>query len=179
MLLNKKVELYKSLFSKSFFFDKFILTNIFQYPKISYLKIKFFISSQLNLSKLKYCKIILLFYLLTGQKPKVLIKNYKIRAIKRKKVTGLLLTLHQYDYFLDFLIKRQFALIPFFKPFLIRNISTFNFDISQSIHDDDLLFQVLQFTDVINYKLCLKTVSSVKSHLESFLINFKIPCKLL
>ena len=64
-MLTKQIQIYKQLFSKSFFFDKFIFVNIYQYPKIKSLKIQFTISHQLELNKFKFCKLVLFFYLIT------------------------------------------------------------------------------------------------------------------
>jgi hypothetical protein len=178
MVLIKQVQLYRNLFSKSFFFDKFLLNNVYQYPKINSLELKFSNLSQLGLNKIKFCKIVLLFYLLTGQQPQLLIKNCNLRNIKRKKIVGLVLTMHQYDYFFNFLIQRQLALMSsFFPAFLLTQESTFTFEVTQKVQDDDILFQVLKVSDVLKYQVCLKSTSLLKSHLQSLLINLKIPCK--
>jgi len=57
----KQVHIYKQLFSKSFFFDKFNIDNIYQYPKIKSLKVQFIISPQLGINKLKFSKLCLFF----------------------------------------------------------------------------------------------------------------------
>lgn len=179
MILNRQVQLYKNLFSKSFFFDKFLFDNVYQYPKFSSLKLKFFLSSKSEFNKIKFCKIVSLFYLLTGQRPQLLIKNCSLRNIKRKKIIGLLLTVRQsqYNYFFDYLIRRQFALaVPSFQPFLLAHKSTFIFEIAQKIQDDDILFQLLKVSDFVRYHVCLKSTSLSKSHLQSLLINLKISC---
>ena len=99
--MNKQLKFYKSLFHKSFFVDKFFLDNYYQCPQLKTIVLKFIMNSQF---KFEFCKAVLMFYLLTGQKPKLLIKNYNLRGIKKKKVLGLLLTLKNYEFFLNFLI---------------------------------------------------------------------------
>src|SRR6185312_9958065 len=109
----KQIYFYKNLYSKSFFFDKFSFDNVYQYPKFSSLQLKVVFPSNIEVNKIKICKIISMFYLLTGQKPQLVIENCRLRNIKRKKVVGVFLTMHQpqYKYFFDFLIQRQLALV--------------------------------------------------------------------
>lgn len=179
MFLTKQVQLYKTLFSKSFFFDKFLVDNVYQCPKFSSLKLKFFLPSKSELNKIKFCKVVALFYLLTGQKPQFLIKNCSLRNIKRKKIIGLLLTMRhaQDSYFFDFLFRRQLATSSF-QPFFLTHKSTFTFEVHQKIQDDDILFQALKVSDFMRYQICLKSTSLLKSHLQSLLISLKIPCTL-
>jgi hypothetical protein len=176
-MLTKQVQIYKQLFSKSFFFDKFNFVNIFQYPKIKSIKIQFTVFPQLGINKFKFCTLILFFYLITGQRPHFLMKNCNIKNTQRTKVAGLELNLHQYVYFFDFLIRRQLSLMTsVFQSFLLIN-NIFIFEVIQKIQDDDILFQALQVPDSLKYQICLKSNSSLQSHLQSLLINLKIPLK--
>jgi hypothetical protein len=174
--MKNKVNLYKSLFNKSFFFDKISYNNVYQCPRITAVITKFFICSQFNIRKSAFTKVVLLFYLLIGQKPKFLVKNCNIRGIKKKKIFGLIITSQNYDFFLDFLVFRQLPLISFFQKFLLNEGFGFTFDIKQKIHDDDILFQVLKVADTLRYQVRLSTTSLCKSQLQTLLINFKIPC---
>ena len=179
MTLNRQIQLYKNLFSKSFFFDKFLFDNVYQYPKFSSLKLKFFLPPKFEVNKIKFCKIVSLFYLLTGQRPQLLIRNCSLRNLKRKKIIGLLLTIRQpqYHYFFDFLIQRQLALtVPVVPSFSLAHKATFTFEVVQKVQDDDLLFQALKVSDFVRYQVCLKSTSLSKSHLQTLLINLKIPC---
>lgn len=177
-MLTKQIQIYKQLFSKSFFFDKFIFVNIYQYPKIKSLKIQFTISPQLELNKFKFCKLVLFFYLITGQRPHFLVKSCNVKNTQRRKVVGLELNLYKYVYFFDFLIRRQLSLITsVFQSFVFINNTIFIFEIIQKIQDDDILFQALQVPDFLKYQICLKSNSFLQSHLQSLLINLKIPLK--
>jgi hypothetical protein len=171
-----QIQIYQQLFSKSFFFDKFTFGNIYQYPKIKSLNIQFIIYPKLEINKLKFCKLILFFYLIMGQRPQFLIKSCNIKNTQSSKIIGLKLTLHHYFYFLELLIRRQLPLMAsLFQPSLINNI--FTFEVIQKTQDDDILFQALQILDSIKYQICLKSNSFLRSHLQSLLINLKIPLK--
>lgn len=176
-MLIRQVQIYKQLFSKSFFFDKFIFVNIYQYPKIKSLKIQFTVFPQLGINKFKFCKLVLFFYLITGQRPHFLVKSCNVKNTQRSKVVGLELNLHRCGYFFDFLISRQLPLIAsVFQSFLFIN-NSFIFEVIQKIQDDDILFQALQVPDSLKYQICLKSNSFLQSHLQSLLINLKIPLK--
>src|SRR5690348_7139066 len=139
-----RILLYKSLFNRSFFFDKFSFRNNYQCPQVSSVRLRLNSPSYL-IFKFKFYKILILFYLLTGQKPNILIKMYSLRGIKKKKIIGLLITLRKDISFFNFLVFRQLPLVPFFQPFRINKV-TFNFSFSliQKTHDDDILFQLLK-----------------------------------
>lgn len=174
-MLTKQVQIYKELFSKSFFFDKFNIGNIYQYPKINSLKVQFMISSKFEINKFKFSKLLLFFYLVTGQCPHFLVKNYNVKNKQCNKIIGLQLTLHHYIYFFDFLIRRQIpVMISDFKSILLTN-KVFVFEVSQKIQDDDILFQALQILDSIKYQVYVQSNSLLHSHLQTLLINFKIP----
>src|SRR5690349_6165391 len=127
---NVRVQFLKILFSKTFFFDKYSLDNVYQYPRINTLELTFFVSSHFGLSKFKLSKIVLLFYMLMGQRPKFLVKICNLRNIKRKKIIGFVLTVHQYNYFLSFLVQRQLSLVTqFFYSSALICKSTFTFEI--------------------------------------------------
>lgn len=176
---NVQVQLLKIIFSKTFFFDKYQVNNIYQYPQINTLELKFFISAHFGLNKFKLAKIVLLFYMLTGQRPKFLTKIYNVRNIKRTKIVGLLLTMHQYSYFFSFLVQRQLSLstTQSFQSLVLTHESTFTFEVTQRVYDDDILFQALKLLDILKYQISLKSTSLVREHLRSLLIGFKIPCK--
>lgn len=176
--MNKQLKFYKSLFNKSFFVDKFYFDNSYQCPRIKTIVIKFTVNSQFEF-KFKFYKVLLAFYLLTGQKPKLLIKNYNLRGVKGKKVLGLLLTLKSYDFFLNFLILRQLALISFFKPFSLDKKYSFTAFLTQKTQDDDILFQLLNMPKLYKYQICLNLTSVSKFQLQTLLLNFKIPCQLI
>jgi hypothetical protein len=172
-----QIQIYQQLFSKSFFFDKFTFGNIYQYPKIKSLNIQFISCPKLELNKFKFCKLVLFFYLVTGQRPQFLIKSCNIKNTQSTKIVGLGLTLHHYFYFLELLIRRQLPLMAsLFQSSLLSN-NIFTFEVSQKIQDDDILFQALQIVDSIQYQICLKSNSFLRSHLQSLLINLKIPLK--
>jgi len=171
-----QIQIYQQLFSKSFFFDKFTFDNIFQYPKIKSLNMQFIISSKLEINKFKFCKLVLFFYLVTGQRSQFLIKSCNIKNTQSNKVIGLKLTLHRYFYFLELLIRRQLPLMTSFQPSLLTH-NIFTFEVIQKTQDDDILFQALQILDTIKYQICLKSNSFSRSHLQSLLINLKIPLK--
>jgi len=174
----KQVHIYKQLFSKSFFFNKFNIDNIYQYPKIKSLKVQFIISPQLGINKLKFSKLCLFFYLIVGQRPYFLIKNYNIKSSQCNKVIGLQLTTHYNVYFFDFLIKRQFPLIiSNFKCVLLTNHMLI-FNVLQKIQDDDILSQALQILDSIKYQIHIQSNSLLQSHFKTLLINFKLPLKI-
>lgn|SRR5256885_12221192 len=172
-----QIQIYQQLFSKSFFFDKFTFGNIYQYPKIKSLNIQFIISPKLEINKFKFSKLVLFFYLVTGQRPQFLMKSCNIKNTQSRKIIGLELTLHQYLYFLEFVVRRQLPLMTsLFQSSLLSN-NIFTFEIIQKIQDDDILFQALQILDSIKYQICLKSNSFLRSHLQSLLINLKIPLK--
>jgi ribosomal protein L5 len=174
--MNKQLKFYKSLFNKSFFIDKFSFDSIYQCPQINTLTVLLIINSHFGF-KFKFYKVILSFYILTGQKPKILVKNYNLRGIRKKKVVGLILNLKHYEFFLNILILRQLALIPFFRPFSLSERSKFFININQKTYDDDILFQLLKISEVFKYQIFFNTNSSCKFRLQTLLINFKIPCQ--
>jgi ribosomal protein L5 len=173
-----KILLYKSLFNRSFFFDKFYFKNNYQCPKISSVCLRVGSPVYLN-SKFKFYKILILFYLLTGQKPKILIKIHTLRGVKKKKIVGLLLTLRKNISFFNFLVLRQLPLILFFQPFNVK-FFTFNFSFSliQKTHDDDILYQLLKISDNFKYQITLCTTAISTFQLQTLLLNFKIPCQM-
>jgi len=174
-MVMKQVHIYKQLFSKSFFFDKFNLNNIYQYPKIKSLKVQFIISPRLEINKFKFSKLFLFFYLIIGQQPHFLIKNYNIKNSQCNKVIGLQLITHYCVHFFDFLIRRQFPLmISNFKYILLTN-NTLIFNVLQKIQDDDILFQALQILDSIKYQVHIKSNSLLQSQFKTLLINYKLP----
>ena len=96
--MRRLISTYKALFQKSFFFDKFGYHNIFQLPKIRAVQL----TAHTHLeNKLAVSKLILLFYILTGQKPRILLKDVVVRSTRRKRITGLSITVQQYEQFLD------------------------------------------------------------------------------
>jgi hypothetical protein len=173
-MLFSKIQLNKNLFHKSFFFDKYSITNIFQCPKITLLTVKLLSSSQSNLNKTKFCKLILLLQLFTGQQPRLLIQQCNIRNIQRKKVIGLFLTLHNYAYFFHFLTHRLCVFTASIrKLFIVSCKRAFTFEIFQKGYDDDILLQNLKITDMIKYEVTLKSNSTKSTYLRSLLITFK------
>jgi hypothetical protein len=180
MFFVNQVHTYKKLFSKSFFFDKFFLDNVYQFPKFSSLNLQFSIPVKTEFNKIMFCKVLSTFYLLTGQKPQLLVKNCSLRNIKRKKVMGMFITMHQPQCkaFFDFLVQRQFvfSVLSFQSGLAVKDKSTFAFNVRQKIHDDDILYQLLKISDFIRYQVCLKSTSLTKAHLQSLLVSWKIPC---
>lgn len=179
-MLSTKTRLYKSLFHKSFFFDKFFLKNVFQCPKITFLQLKFFNSTaKVTLNKVQFAKLFLLFYLLTGQRPQLLTKYCNLRSAQRKKVMGLLLTLHNYMYFFNFLTHRQLALLTpeYFASKLISR-KALTLSISHKIHDDDIFYQALKLIDLLPYQITLNSNALSKAHFQALLVSFKVPCTL-
>lgn len=168
-----QVELYKSIFNRSFFFDKCSFVSIYQCPKIKSITLR--LGTEVC-SKFLYSKLLIFFYLITGQKPSVLIKNISSRGIKKKIVSGGLLTIRKFDLFLNFFVFRQLPLIPFFKFFSIKS-GSYNvpFVIKQRTQDDDLLSQALKISEPFKYCVVLQTNSNTSIHLQTLLNNFKIP----
>lgn len=176
-MLSIKVRLYKNLFHKSFFFDKFLLKNVFQCPKITFLQLKFFSSPQMGLNSLKFSKLVLLFHLLTGQCPQLLLKQCNLRSIQRNKVVGLQLTLQNYAYFFNFLILRQLALLtPSYQPQQLTCQSMITLNVNHKVYDDDILYQATKIADLIKYQIIINSDALTKSHFCTLLTNFKIPC---
>jgi hypothetical protein len=176
-MLSTKVRLYKNLFHKSFFFDKFLTKNVFQCPKITSLQLKLFSSLQLGLNSLKLSKLILLFYLLTGQCPQLLLKQCNLRNTQRNKVLGLQLTLQNYASFFNFLTHRQLSLLtPSYQVQQLIQQSTVTLNITHKVYDDDILYQAIKLTDLIKYQIIISSNALTKSHFCTLLTNFKIPC---
>ena len=173
-----RIAFYKSLFNRSFFFDKFYFKNSYQCPQVRSLRVR--VSSPVYLkSKFKFYKILILFYLLTGQKPRILIKMYNVRGIKKKKIIGILLTLRKNTSFFNFIIYRQLPLIRFFQSFNLKNFTfNFSFSLTQKTQDDDILCQLLKISDIFKYQVTLNTTAISTFQLQTLLINFKIPCKI-
>ena len=176
-MLIKQVRIYSQLFSKSFYFDKFDVNNIYQYPKIKSLNVQFIISPKFEINKFNFSKLFLFFYLVSGQRPHFLVKNCNVKSNQCSKSTGLQLTIHKYAYFFDFLTRRQMPLlISGFKSMLL-TLRVFVVKVLQKIQDDDILFQALQILDSIKYQVYVQSNSLSSSHLQTLLINFKIPLK--
>jgi hypothetical protein len=177
-MFSSKVRLYKNLFHKSFFFDKFLVKNVYQCPKITSLQIKFLISSsKLLLHKVQFAKLILFFHLMAGQCPQILIKDCNLRSTQRKKIIGLSLTLKNYAYFLNFLIYRQLTLLtPSYTSPKIFFQKTLTLKISHKIHDDDIFYQTLKLVESLTYQVTITSNSITKFHFQTLLLNFKIPC---
>jgi ribosomal protein L5 len=173
----KQTQVYNILFSKSFFFDKFSINNVYQYPQLRSIELKIS-SKMLQLDKYNFIKMIFLFYLITGQKSRVLIQTCNILSFRRKKVIGLSLTIHDFKFVLDFLIKRQLALLPFFQCFGLRDKSVLTFNFEQKVQDDDILFQLLNLTTIFKYQITLKSTSIKRSYLQFLLMSYKIPVKI-
>jgi hypothetical protein len=168
-----QVEFYKSIFNRSFFFDKCSFISTYQCPKIKSINIK--VGAEVC-SKFFYYKLLIFFYLITGQKPSVLIRTTSLRGIKKKKVMGCFLTLKKFDLFLNFFVFRQLSLIPFFKFFLLKKAGTsISFLIKQRTHDDDLLSQLLKIYESFSYYVVFQTTAITPAHLQTLLTNFKIP----
>lgn len=176
-MLSTKVKLYKSLFHKSFFFDKFLIKNIFQCPKITYLQLKFFVSSRSIENKFQFTKMILFFYLLTGQYPQLLTRYSNLRNTQRKKIIGLHITVHNYMFFLNFLVFRQLTLLtPAYKNLHIISSKTLTLNLSHKVHDDDFFYQALKIAELLKYQVTINSNALTKSQFQTLLVNFKIPC---
>jgi hypothetical protein len=172
-----QIGLYKSIFNRSFFFDKCAFTNVYQCPELKSItvRVNFDICS-----KFLYYKLLVFFYLLTGQKPTTLVKNFSLRGIKKKKIMGISITLRKFDLFSYFIIFRQLPIVPFFRFFLIKNLTTTaSFVLNYRTQDDDILSQLLKISDSFTYFLTFKTTASTSSNLQTLLVNFKLPCRLL
>lgn len=178
-MLSSKLELYKYLFYKSFFFDKYLVKSVYQCPKIQFLKLKFLLSSQVDLTKFKFCKLIFLFYLITSQRPKLLVQSCNLRNTQHKKITGFRLTLHRCTFFINFLMQRLVIFSSIYQPILLTYKRALTFEISQKVQDDDILSQCLNISNLLKYQVTLISNSKLKSHLRSLLFVFKIPCKLI
>jgi hypothetical protein len=172
-----QIELYRSIFNRSFFFDKCTFKNLYQCPKFHSIMVRINFD---NCSKFLYYKLLVFFYLLTGQKPTTLIKNCSLRGVKKKKIIGISLTLRKFELFYCFLVFRQLPLVPFFRSFLIKNlIATASFVFEQRTQDDDILLQLLRIIEPVTYLVIFQTTACTSSHLQTLLRNFKVPCRLL
>jgi hypothetical protein len=172
-----QIGLYKSIFNRSFFFDKCTFTNIYQCPKFKSITVRVNLDT---CSKFLYYKLLIFFYLLTGQKPTVLIKKCSLRGIKKKKIVGLSLTLRKFELFTSFFVFRQLPLVPFFRSFLIKNlITSVSFGIEQRTQDDDVLLQLLKINDPFHYFVTFQTTANTTAKLQTLLIASKVPCRLV
>lgn len=90
--IESKILLYKSIFTQIFLFDKFLLSNIYNCPKLDSIVIYSKFLSDLKVTN-NFYRLLVLLYLTTGQKPQILIRTHSIRGLKKKKLSGLWLTL--------------------------------------------------------------------------------------
>jgi len=116
MLIASNISLYQTLSSKNFFLDKFNFKNVYQCPIINSLSIKISVTPILG-SKSNFYKILIFLYLLTGQKPSILIEKYSVRGIKKKKIKFIFTVLRKSNLnnFLKFIVFRKLSFLPFLK----------------------------------------------------------------
>lgn len=167
---------YKSLFSRSFLLDKFSYDSFYQCPKIEMSTLRFDTISQVA-SKVKLCRLMLMFYIVSGQKPKVLTKGFNLRGVRKKRVLGMVVSLKDYAPFLDFIIIQELPRISSFKAVLLRKKGNIVITLNQKIQEKCILCRVLGISEV-NYSIHTKVLSLSKYHTQALLLCFKIPCRL-
>lgn len=167
---------YKSLFSRSFLIDKFSYESIYQCPKIEMTTLRFDMISQVA-SKVKLCRLMLMFYIVAGQKPKVLTKDFNLRGVRKKRVLGMVVNLKDYISFLDFIIIQELPRISSFKAVLLREKGNTILTLNQKVQEKCILYRVLGISEV-NYYIHMKVLSLSKYHTQALLLCFKVPCRL-
>lgn len=173
-----KINFYQQLFYKNFFIDKFLVKNIFQCSNIKNFTIQLIPNLKIY-SKVNFSKIVLLFYLLTGQKPKIFLKNCFTKGLTKKRITHFLITLNIFDFLRNFIIFKQLTLVTssnFFLPKFSHKI--FTLFLNYKFQDDDILLQELKISEFFKYQIFLKVSSRNFFHFQSFLIGLKIPCQI-
>jgi hypothetical protein len=169
-----RVGLYRSITNQSFFIDKYLFNSCYQYPRF---KATVLSVSLNNPSKILYSKILLLFHIMTAQKPMVLISHGNHRGVKRKKVVGLLITVRDLDSFFRIFVYRQFCLMPQPYPFHLTQ-SNLSLSLQYKTQDDDIVFQFLKIQQSIRYEIKCEINTSNLLYLKTLLLNSKIPCLL-
>lgn len=169
---------YCLMFHKMFFMDKFKIHSNFDYPILKSFIIKIPFLSDTPFTKVEFSKLILLFYLLSGQKPKILITYCNTHGVKKVQISGLILHSSTSNFFFKFLLSRSLPITSQFTPFEIFSGNNFNFFMNQKTQDDDILCQVLNLSFKFSYQILMQTQIKSKDYLKTSLISLKIPCKL-
>lgn len=175
--MHNRLFQYQLMLYKMFFFDKFTVKNSFQCPTIKQFTIIIpFLSTIFQ--KFELYKLITLLYLLSGQKPKLVITSKNFQGLKKVVITKIISHIQPSNFFIKFLICRSLALRSSFNPFVITTNKNFEFGLKQKTQDDDILYQILNLTSSFTYHILVKTDCLKASFLQTLLFSFKIPCKL-
>lgn len=165
------------LHRKMYFFDKFNLKNTFQYPMLKQFSIKVPFCSSI-FRKIELYKLLLFLYLLSGQKPKILVAHRSLKGLKKVQIRGLSLDLAISNLFLKFIIFRSMPLMTQFALFKPYQSETFNILLKYKTQDDDILLQLLNLTSRFSYQLSIKSHLIPKDYRKTLLISLKVPCKI-
>lgn len=174
--MPSRISRYCLIFHKMFFIDKFRIKNNFQCPILNKFIVKVPFCSNIS-TKAEFYKLVVMFYLLTGQKPKILVTRCSLQGLKKVQVCGIVLHLLTSNFFFKFLIFRSLPLTPQFTPFKIFSGKNFNFLLSQKTQDDDILLQLLHLSSLFSYQILMQTRVTSKDFLKTSLISLKIPCE--
>lgn len=164
-------------FYKMFFFDKFTIKNSFQCHTVKQFAVKVpFLPTIFK--KFELYKLLVTLYLLSGQKPKLVITYRNIQGLKKIFISNIISHIQPSNLFIQFLIYRSLALKSSFAPFVITTNKNFGFVLKQKTQDDDILSQLLNLTSSFSYHILVKTDFSYPIFLQALLYSFKIPCRL-
>jgi hypothetical protein len=122
----------------------------------------------------KLVRVLLLFYLITGQKPQLLIQSYSFRGIKKKGIIGFGLHFCKTSSFLETLTYRQVAVLSL-SSVHTETSSGSGFSLFYKTQDDDMLAQEIKIFDTFEYNIFLATKAFSVSHMKSLVQFLKIP----